>query len=590
MSHPPFRDRPLNRALCAGAFGAILLSVLCSARAPSGETSRYFPETGKEALYQRGLDLKTPATVMVLAGEPGEEDLTTMTLLRMESGARVVAVYLSNGGEKPSDDRDEIPYVAAGRRKEESYRALSRIGCTPFFLNCPDLPVATGGGGLGEAWERDSAGVRIAAAVDRFRPDCVLIGRGTIRSDSARTLLLVRACLDLAGLPRHPVPGEGRAGSAWRIPRIFVEVDSAEGSVPVNADRIHPYWKKSYLAIALDAWREYASLRFTLGERPRMPVHWYRRVVPVTASGVRSLLGGEPRLTPDLARVNSAITLGLDLAGKNRKKDCLTVVAEALARIENLMASKKGLLRPLEERVLARWKEGLEDFRCSLDGVSADIQPSDSILSERQVFFLRIRSVHFPVPAGETEIMFPTGGNSSWVINESGKTRFPVSNPPQEFRILSPGRLEWNYPASLYGLGSSEMRTVIPYFIIHRDKDRALNFAYRGEVPLMIGPGRALQVLTPVVRMTSGEEVRFSLYNITRQLMKADAWVKDSIIADSRVQVSLARKDDITMNRLPLAWQDTTEGGTTWRRYASAGLEWGASWSVPLAHGWIPPL
>ncbi len=272
--------------------------------------------------------------------------------------------------------------------------------------------------------------MRVASAVDRFRPDCVLIGRGLIRSDSAITLLLIRACEDLAGLPRQPAIDGGKAARAWRIPRVFVEVDSAEGSVPVNADRIHPYWRKSYLAIALDAWREYASLRFTLGERSLMPVHWYRRVAPVPAGGARSLLGGEPRLTADLARVNSAIMLGLDLAGKNRKKDCLTVVAEAIARTENLIVSRRGLMNPLEERVLARWKDGLEDFRCSLDGVSADIQPSDSILSERQVFFLRIRSVHFPVPAGETEIMFPTGGNSSWVINESGKTRFRLRIPP----------------------------------------------------------------------------------------------------------------------------------------------------------------
>ena len=48
------------------------------------------------ALYQRGVDLKTEATVMVLAGEPGEEDLATMTELRMETGALIVAVYLTN--------------------------------------------------------------------------------------------------------------------------------------------------------------------------------------------------------------------------------------------------------------------------------------------------------------------------------------------------------------------------------------------------------------------------------------------------------------------------------------------------------------
>jgi LmbE family N-acetylglucosaminyl deacetylase len=512
------------------------------------------------ALYQRGVDLKTEATVMVLAGEPGEEDLATMTELRMETGAHIVAVYLTNGGGTPSDDRDDIPYVAAGRRKEEAYRALSEIGCRTFFLNSPDEPIGRDPGGSAETWEQDSVGEKVAAAVDRFRPDMVLISRALRESDSARTLLLLRSCMDLSGLPRTPVNGQGGYETPWRIPRVFMEVDSAEGSVPVNANRIHPYWKRSYSSIALDAWREYASLRMTLQERSLRPVHWYRQVGPVPASRARSLLKGEPRLTAGLAWVKRAIMLGLDLAGRKQKKDCLTAIAEALARIENLMASKEGRLNPLEQRVLARWKDGLEDFRCSFDEVSADVQPGDSILAERQMFFLRIRSVHFPVPAEETEIIFPTAGNSSWVINESGRNRFPLK-VPAEFRILTPEKLQWNYPASLYGLGSSEMRTTIPYFIVHRDKDRALNFAYRGEVSLMIGPGRALQVLTPVIRMTSGEEVRFALYSITRQPMKAEAWVKDSIIADSRVQVSLARKDDISVNRLPLAWQDTTGEG-----------------------------
>ena len=518
----------------------------------AGELSRYFPERGPAALHQREIDLGTAATVMVLAGEPGEEDLATMTELRMNRGARVVAVYLTNGGGTASDDRDEIPYVVAGRRKEESYRALATIGCLPYYLNCRDI--LNGAGATAEEWERDSVWARLTEAINRFRPDVVLIAEEWRSAVSGRSALLARACMAAAGYSRDP------GAAPWKPLRVFMEVDSAEGSVAVNSRRLHPYWKKTLLEIAGEAWREYASLRLKLGSRPREPVHWYREVAPAPSSGARSLLGGIPPLTKDLDRVGAAITLALQLESKKEQKNSLVAVAEALARIENLMVTRRGRLDPLEERVLARWKDGLEDFRCSLDDVGADVQPSDSILAERQVFFLRVKSVHFPVPADKTEIFFPTAGENSWVINESRNTHFPLKIPA-EFRVLSPEKLPWNYPVSLYGLGSSEARTSIPYFIVHRDTDRTRNFALRGEIPLLIGPGRALQVLTPVVRITSGEELTFRLYNITRQPMKAEAWVKDSVVADSRIGVFLSGKDDVTLNRLPLSWVDTTRAG-----------------------------
>jgi hypothetical protein len=224
------------------------------------------------------------------------------------------------------------------------------------------------------------------------------------------------------------------------------------------------------------------------------------------------------------------------------------------------MVTQGDRLDAVERRVLAQWKVGLEDLRCSVNDIRADIQPSDSIIAERQMFFLRVKSFHSPVPLNETEILFPMASDTSWVINESRKREFHLT-PRAEFRVLTPEKMQWNYPASIYGVGSPEMRTTFPYYVVHKDKDRTRNFAYRGEVLLKVGPARALEVLTPVVRMTSGEEVRFTLYNITRQPMKTEAWVEDSIIARSRIQVSLAHKDDITVNRLPLAWQDTTRGG-----------------------------
>ena len=534
---------------------ASILLFPCQFLAASGggaSDSPYFPDRGSRALYQRRLELQTPARVMVLAFEPGEEDLSTMTVLRMEKGVQVVAVYLTNGGGTPSDDRDEIPTVVAGRRKEEAYRALSVIGSEAFFVNCPDVPL--GAEGLREIWDEDSVGQKVVAAIDQYKPDLLMIPPGLRDSDTARARMLGMS-LALVRQSRDDPESIRGGGPHWKVPRIFVEADSGEGGIAVNADRLHPFWKTSYLQIAGEAWWHYSSLRLTLHGRSERPIHWYRRIRPSGGEGIGSLIGNEPRLTPDLTWVREPISLAIEWARKNQKQNSLTALAEALARIEKLLVAKGGSLGGLEERVLAQWKDGLEDFRCSLDDVHAVVEPSDSIMSDRQVFFLRVQSLHLPVPAKATEILFPLARDSSWVINESGKYRFPLA-VPSEFRILTPVKMLSNYPASLGGLTASEMRTNFPYYIVHKDANRSANFAYHGEVRLKVGPGRAIEVLTPVVRMTSGEEVDFALYNITRQPMRTDAWVKDSVIADSRAEVFLARKDQVTVNRIPLHWTD----------------------------------
>ncbi|HUI64339.1 MAG TPA: hypothetical protein VL126_05840, partial [Bacteroidota bacterium] len=346
----------------------------------------------------------------------------------------------------------------------------------------------------------------------------------------------------------------------WKVRRVFVEGDSARGMTPVNADRPHPYWKKTYFRIASEAWSAYTSLRLRLFERRASPVHWYKEIVPARGPASHSLLGGEPHVSGDLSPVKRAVELAVSLARRNERANCLTAVADALARIEKLLLVKRNRLDGLALRLLARWNECLESFRCCVDDISADIVQSDSIMAERQLFFLRIKAVHLPSPVKETEIVFPTASDTAWVINESRQNHFPLSLP-DEFRVLTPSKLPLNYPPSLSGLGSSEMRVTVPYFIFHKDADRARNFAYRRELSLKVAPGRAVEVLTPVVRRAPGEEVRFRIYNITRQGLKGEAQVKDSVIADSRTSIVLERKDQTAVCTIPLLWQSPATGG-----------------------------
>ena len=203
------------------------LCLLFALNAPA-QPSPYFPEFGKTAVAQRSLDVRYPAVVVALWLEPGYEDFSTLAYLRLGLGARVISVYVSNGSETPSDLDNAPPFAVASLRREEAYRAMSRIDVESYFLCLPDIGVVANEDEVLAFWNPDTASARMKEVVRQFRPDLVLVGRD-VRADSGSSprfkalnkiveqTVEVRAKLTLQGTPSQ----------AWTAARILVDHGAA---------------------------------------------------------------------------------------------------------------------------------------------------------------------------------------------------------------------------------------------------------------------------------------------------------------------------------------------------------------------------
>jgi hypothetical protein len=154
----------------------------------------------------------------------------------------------------------------------------------------------------------------------------------------------------------------------------------------------------------------------------------------------------------------------------------------------------------------------------------------------------------------------PTARDSTWWINRNTTFVFPFALP-DTVELITPDNLPLNRPVAVYSHGSSSLSTVMPFIIAHRDPDPVMNFAFRGEVVFGTAPVQSFEILTPIVRITPGERLAVRLQNISRDPYRGTMSVGDSVARESRVIVSLPRKDYAITDTLPLAWHDDASDG-----------------------------
>ena len=540
-------------------WNALCFALLIASHA-AAHHSPYFPDLGPGAVRQRTLDAGNAAVVLSIAAEPGQEDLTTLTVLRMGEGARVTSAFLTNGGATPCDRGDDLPVRLAARRKVEAYRAASLLGAETYFLNFPDFGVAEGKEELEKLWGKDSLVDRCVRAIRTVKPDLILIARDwrAEQGDPAR-LAIMKEVLTLAVAAAGDTEGTSWQGlPPWSVSRVMQEDPEGTRVFRVEADRRIPVWKKSYREIARQARRCYESLGPDVDIRRAADARRYDMVVPGTAGAMSSPAFGLPPLTPLLRKLAPSVRQATDEAAAGHREKAVRSIFIALAETEGVM---RGLpLTHLEKRVIGSWRNALEDLRCSLLGIGLTYAASDSLLAERQLFFLRFKSLKGVTTKGQSEIIFPSAMNGEWYINERDVSRFPFT-APSEFRILTPEKMQLNSPVALNGLDDPSIRTSFPFIIFHRSTDSLRSFAYRGELDLGIGPIRAIEVLTPVVRVTPGERCVVAITNISRDPFGGDVWAGDSVVNDSRSRVLLTHKDEVLNDTLTLAWKESVPDG-----------------------------
>ncbi|HMK38288.1 MAG TPA: PIG-L family deacetylase [Bacteroidota bacterium] len=519
------------------------------------------PAAAAGARHQAMLDLASATVVMSVAAEPGGEDLPTLAALRLGSGARVVSMYVTNGGATPSDIDGDLPLQVAATRKIESERVVRNLGGEAVFLGFPDYGFVDRTPDLERLWNRDSLLDRMTLVIRRYRPDVILIESDprTGSGDTVRSSLIRECVLKSARLSGGPHQGaQGEPGS-WAVSRIFEETDLPGTALSAGVDNMDPVLKKSYRSIAAAAGRSYRSLRYQLEEWNAGRKGTYRYIVPEPGRS-RGLIDGVPALPASIRDAALDVSQAASDAEKGPDETALRSISRAIARVENSIAVRRAELTGLEKRVLVAWKDKLEDLRCAILGIDVRFIVSDSMIARRQQFTLRFpKDRRFPL-TGRSEIIFPDAMDSTWLINRSEGFRFSFT-VPDTFEIVTPEIMEYNRPVSTNGSQDLLLNTRIPFIIVHRDTDPLKNFACRREIVMGVSPVQSAEILTPFVRVTPGEQLIVRLLNVSRQPYRGMMSVGDSVARGSRKLLTISRADNERREALPLSWRDSVPDG-----------------------------
>jgi hypothetical protein len=242
-----------------------------------------------------------------------------------------------------------------------------------------------------------------------------------------------------------------------------------------------------------------------------------------------------------------------------RTSNTLTLLADLLDTVE-LRLARSFESQTAERKVLLQWKEGLENLRLALLGVTVRYTAAETILTDRQLTYLRVDTVTGISSTGKTEILFPSVGRG-WILNESLENRLPLTLK-QDYRLLVQDAKPYTMPAWQYGL--EEHRVVRPFylFIIHKAARREENFVYRTTVPFQYAPRFSVEVLTPIVLAVPNERLVVRLTNHSRDGVRDTLHANDVSVVSSRHVFRLNQKGSSQTDTLLLSWSSALPIGT----------------------------
>jgi GlcNAc-PI de-N-acetylase len=524
----------------------------------------YFPETGRNALYQRSLDLRSNLRVLSIALQPGFEDVAALAYFRLGRGAAVMSVYFTNGEAGESDVQGEYPPYLAAVRREEAARAMKHLGIDVSFLNLPDIAAASDSAQVRELWPSDTLNLRLGRLISNFKPDLILVARDWQLGNQSLRWQIFRAQI----LTVVKSVAEAKIAEFFIVANTYHKwitsrVASDDGQMPglrLPIQERHPRWKKSYAEIGEEAAQAYASLAVQrrLWKQNQAPA--YVIAHPTPAPPVTQLEAGLPGPCPPRLRNLEIQVEYLTAATSEGKTD------KALPRVVAIMDSvdyflgRQYELSPTERRTLLGWKGGLENLRCTLLGVEVDYTVSDTLLTDRQLTYVAINKLKGIVGEGTTEIFF-AGLEPGWVVNEDVQQRLPLQIG-QEYRLLTPQTVTYNFPAVYHPFQPTTVGRAIPLLIIHRASSKAQSFVHRNTINLSFAPKFVAEVLTPIVRMAPNERVVIRLMNISRDGVADTIEVADSLAQSFRHPFRLSSKGAAKLDTLPIIWQGNPNDGT----------------------------
>jgi hypothetical protein len=529
------------------------------AKKPSQQN--YFPDTGKNALYQRSLDTRSNLHVLSIALQPGYEDLAALAYFRVGRGAAIKSAYVTNGEAGESDVQGEYPPYLADIRRKEAARALAYLDGEAYFLNMSDIAAARDTTKVRLSWPGDTLQSRLTRLISQFKPEVIILARDwAVAGTSARGKVLYDDLL--SAVQQLATAGTATKSTNHSFPARVVDrvfVDNGRG-LRVPTTESHPRWKKSYQAIGEEAANAYASLKTQRRLWLQAGEPSYQLIYPDNAPSIGMMEEGLPLpVTPRLRRMEEEIRqlTAITLAGKTG--GTMKKLVAVMDSIDYTLALRSDL--PARERkTLLHWKKGLESLRCAMLGVQVDYTVSDTLLTGRQLTYLTIDEVKGLAAEGKTDIYF-AGLQPDWGINEDVTPRLPLELRT-EYRLLSPQDLDYNFPPGSFQITSPTVGRSFYFFIIHRPASKEQSFVHRTTINLAYAPKLAVEVLTPIVRMAQGERVVVRLTNISRDGLADTLGIQDPLAFARGRRLRLSTKGAISLDTLFIAWEGHPDDGS----------------------------
>jgi len=507
----------------------------------------FFPDTGKVAITQHALELRERLRVLSLALRPGEEDCATLVALRMGRGAQVTSAYVTNGEKSDLDSEELFPFDIAATRRLEALRAMNRTGANAVFLNLPDLDALLPGSDARMFWNTDTLEQRLRRLTETTQPDLILLmadKRDGAKSAASTSLsnALVRVC--------------GRM--QWKVGHVLTE-EADNGTRIVSPNDRHPSLPLPFVHIADSVRASYASLDLQVGRlRHRHPAA-YATLLPsgqvnVFAQKKRPLAGAIPDSLRGLDKqVRELASYALRTPAAN--KALVTRILPVLQRIDRFIVHP-ATSQPRARRIVLDWKDAVEALRAAALGVTVSYTLEYDVVCERQLVRLGLDSIRSSVALGAMEVAVHDVARG-WVLNESLKSRVAVKTG-DTLRLLSPARIDYDMPFAQYAQERPSVGRPFPLSLIHFGTKNEETFIYRFAPRIFYAPRFTAEVLTPIVRGYTGEQVITRLTNHSRDGVADLLAVRDSLAFSSVRRVALSSKEATSRDTLFLTWRDST--------------------------------
>ncbi len=542
----------------------LVLAGLFLSALPSG-----FSQTS--GVRQKALELRHPLVVLTISLQPGDEDFGLLRELRFGRGASVTSAYLTNGESGENDLGSSYPNDLAALRREEATQAVESIGCRAVFLNIPAAGSVEDSAGLWMMWTRDSVQIRIMRLVSSVRPHLTILFPERLLPEQSISWMELKEQLRLAILrlqqPKDIRELQRLAGlPVWEVQRVAVgkkvprpmrkqpqEVRDSEGRYRSMSQQFHLF-------------------------NPSYSVDFSEILHPASSKQIKSVYAGLP-LPPSavLRNLNKRIDilargiLNSKSLSNPRKQGYLQEITSIADSVDYLVGVRYSAFRGPDQKMLLLWKEGLQELKNELLGLSVSYTLADSVLTSLQVTTLAIDSVSGASP-GSQQWFFFTPARQGWIINESMNYRLPLT-PRTVFRIVSPGEILFNLPAQHEGLQRDGIYTPVDCFVVQSDSNRTNSFGFRLRLPFRFAPKFTVEVLTPVVRAVDGERVVVRTTNHSHDGVADRIGVSDSVVTSSFALFRLSVKESSQTDTLTLRWKSPAAEGYHLLHVEIAGID-----------------